>query len=165
MEKVKIKLSFFSPSVETSGFKCKEISDTLKRKFWTVFGRAATFSVGRRRRQEKSGIFANLADAMDLMFKQWGKKRLFHVPSVAKQQGFSGIDSVFIGDEDEIASDFEFRPVAVFVHEMHPDRNSGVFVLVLGNGEERNKELRQREIWPVGFVRVVEVKVSGRSFL
>jgi hypothetical protein len=72
---------------------------------------------------------------------------------------------VFVGDEDEVASDFEFGSIPAFVHEMHPDRNSGMFVLVLGYEEKGDEKLRQREIRPIGFVRVVEVQVSPRSFL
>jgi hypothetical protein len=71
---------------------------------------------------------------------------------------------VFVGEQGDVAGGYKFGSVFLFVHELHPDGDGGVFAVVFRDGEERDEELRKREIGPVGFVGVVVVEVGARSF-
>jgi hypothetical protein len=71
---------------------------------------------------------------------------------------------VFVGEQDNVTGSYEFGSVFLFVHELHPDGNGGVFTVAFRNGEEGDEELREREIGSVCFVGVVVMEVRTRSF-
>jgi hypothetical protein len=144
--------------------KREKLSNALKRKSGTIFWRASGFTCWWLRGKKKSSISANLSDAVDLVFEKRNDERLFHVPGIAEKQRVSGVTFVFVSEEYEVAGNFEFGPVSIFVHEVHVDRNGRMFSVVHRNGKKRDKELREREIGPVDFVRVIKVQVGARGF-
>jgi hypothetical protein len=97
------------------------------------------------------------------MLEERCDERFFHIPSIADQQRFAVISSMLVGEEYEGTSDFKFGSVSILIHELHGDRNGGMFAIVFGYGKKSNKELRKGVIGSIGFVGVVEVEVGARS--
>jgi hypothetical protein len=144
--------------------KRKKLCDAFKRESGTIFSRTTAFACWRLRRKKESSIFANLPDAVDLMFEERSNKRFFHVPCIAEKQGVPAVISMFMSEQYEDKSNLEFRSVSIFVHEVHVDGNGGVFAVVLRNREKGDKELRKGVIGSVDFVSMVKVKVGARGF-
>jgi hypothetical protein len=135
----------------------KEFTDECKRKLLTVYFRTSAFTSGGFRWKKECGIFANLTDAVQLFFEQKSDESFLHVPGIADNQRVTLIGSMFVSEQDDVAGDFKFGSVFLFVHELHPDGNSRVFRVEFWNGEEGDENLRKREVGSVCFVRVVEV--------
>ena len=70
---------------------------------------------------------------------------------------------MFVSEANEIASDFKFGSVCSFSAKLQSQGESGMFPLAGSDEEERNEELRKREVGSVCFIGVIEVNIGTRS--